>query len=152
MQLLEPAKLRCPVDLVIWHFVCAAHVVSPRLRRAVPKGCLNTVNTTWVKSSDTSMTPPSVTWKRCLASASLFLDSKSPGLEKEHTRSTHEYTTQRTSMSARTRVKARMLREGLDALIALIRDASLSTHDISRLFSSFQRKNQRIATRATSSI
>ena len=29
MQLLESAKLRFPVDFVIWHFVCAAQVGSP---------------------------------------------------------------------------------------------------------------------------
>ena len=29
MQLLESAELRVPVDLVIWHFVCAAQVGSP---------------------------------------------------------------------------------------------------------------------------
>ena len=29
MQLLGSAKLRFPVDLVIWHFVCAAQVGSP---------------------------------------------------------------------------------------------------------------------------
>jgi hypothetical protein len=97
MQLLESAELRVPVDLVIWHFVCAAQVGSPRLRRAAEKGCLQSLKTTLVRSSATSVTPPSVTLNLCLASESLFLDGKSPGLEEEHTRSTHEYTGQRIS-------------------------------------------------------
>ena len=33
MQLLGSAKLRFPVDLVIWHFVCAAQVGSPHPKR-----------------------------------------------------------------------------------------------------------------------
>ena len=97
MQLLESAKLRFPVDFVIWHFVRAAQVGSPRLRRAAAKGCLKSLKTTLVGSSATSTTPPSVTWNLHLASESLFLDGKSLGLEEDHTRATHEYTGQRTS-------------------------------------------------------
>ena len=84
------------------------------------------------KSASQDSIPPSVRSYNVTASATRPLDGKSAGFEKEHTRSNQDIVGKDTSMSLKIRARDFIVGEGLLALMAQARAASLSIHAMTR--------------------